>query len=117
MLLNIRELVSDPPELIERFRRGIKFDIFVDGKVVPYSFHADTAAGLVKAYAPDEAGKLRVCTDHTCVGEYEVRGRVEIKRRPGPTAANRTPADVVVKGPQTGEDEIAGAKVKTVYGG
>lgn len=115
MLLDIRDLVSDPPELIERFRRGIKFDIFVDGKQIPYSFYADTLAGLVKAYAPDEAGKLRVCTDHTCVGEYEIRGKVEIKRRPGPGV--RPPGDIVVKGPQTPEDEIAGAKVKTVYGG
>lgn len=114
MMLDIRAMVSDPPELIERFRRGIKFDCFVDGKVIPFSFYADTAEGLVKAYASDEDGQLRTCTDHTCVGEYEIRGKVEIKRRP--VLGNRTPADARIQGP-TAEEEIAGTKTKPVYGG
>lgn len=114
MLLDIRAMVSDPPELIERFKRGIMFDVFVDGKVIPYSFFADTAEGLVKAYAPDPQGQLRVCTDHTCIGEYELRGKVEIKRRP--VLGNRTPGDREIKGPQGPEGEIAGVKVKPVYG-
>ena len=82
MILDIRAMTSDPPELIERYKRGIKFDCFVDGKVIPFSFYADTTEGLVKAYSPDESGQLRACTDHSIIGEYEVRGKVEIKRRP-----------------------------------
>jgi len=114
MLLDIRAMVSDPPELIERFKRGIKFDIFLDGKLIPYSFFADTAEGLVKAYAPDPQGQLRVCTDHTCIGEYELRGKVEIKRRP--TLGVRAPGDTTIQG-TTAEEEISGTKTKPVYGG
>ena len=114
MLLDIRAMVSDPPELIERYKRGIKFDCFVDGKAIPYSFYADTAAGILKAYSPDTEGQLRACTDHTCVGEYELRGKVEIKRRP--VLGNRAPGDTTIQGP-TAEDEISGTKTKPVYGG
>lgn len=114
MRLDIREMVSDPPDLIERFRRGIRFDVFLDGKVVPYSFFADTTEGLVKAYAPDEKGQLRNCTDHSCIGEYELRGKVEIKRRP--VLGNRTPSNTEIKGPQA-DDEISGKTTRPVYGG
>lgn len=114
MMLDIRAMVSDPPELIERFQRGIKFDVFVDGKPIPFSFYADTVEGVVKAYAPDEKGQLRTCTDHSCIGEYEVRGKVEIKRRP--VLGNRAPGDTTIQGP-TAEEEISGAKTRTVYGG
>mgnify|MGYP006931611493 CR=1 FL=1 len=115
MMLDIRAQVSDPPELIERYKRGIKFDVFLDGRMIPYTFYADTAEGLIKAYAPDGEGQLRTCTDHTCVGEYELRGKVEIKRRP--VLGNRAPGDQGIKGPEAAENEIAGSRTKTVYGG
>lgn len=114
MILDMRAMASDPPELIERYRRGIKFDCFVDGKVIPFSFYADTTEGLVKAYLPDKSGQLRTCTDHSIIGEYEVRGKVEIKRRP--VLGNRAPGDTTIQGP-TAEEEISGTKTKPVYGG
>ena len=80
--IDLRKMESDPPDLIERFQRGIKFDVTVDGKPIPYSFFADVDSGTVRAYQPDEKGQLRVCTDHSVIGEIEIKGKVKIARRP-----------------------------------
>lgn len=95
--IDLRKMESDPPDLIERFKRGVKFDVTLDGKPVPYSFYADVESGTVRAYSPDPAtGQLRVCTDHTTVGEVELKGKVTIKRQP--FAGNRPAGDQSVQG-------------------
>lgn len=94
--IDLRKMESDPPDLIERFQRGIKFDVTVDGKPIPFSFYADVESGTVRAYAPDEKGQLRTCLDHSVVGEIEIKGKVKISRRrfEGPRPAG----DVELKG-------------------
>lgn len=120
MFLDVRNQNSEPAELIERFRRGIRFDIYLDGKKVPHSFYANTETGEVRAYVPGPDGQLRVTTDHETIGEVELKGKVEIKRQPfsgdrGAGVKSLTGKGVEAPAPD-GSPANTEAAVKKVYG-
>ncbi|EJI2509769.1 hypothetical protein ACT7V1_004152 [Salmonella enterica subsp. enterica] len=75
--MRLTVLEGDPGE---RIAPGARYDVYLDGALVPHVFTADDDKGEVLAADVDERGHMQVDEAGTGVKTKTLYGRVEIKR-------------------------------------
>ncbi len=94
--LNVQTMTGDE-DLLERFGRGVRFDVRCDGRLIDGVFAFDTDAGMVESFLTmDGIPALSVAG---YVGYRRLFGKITIRRKS--PAPGRFAVDQFVEGPRT----------------